>query len=244
MFRLKCTRPATLSFTHLWVQCTFPFPKYKEKRNAAGPVKKVEQFRTITSSIGCKEFNWICKVPYTILNLISCSFEPSSALIIVPSPSAILGRLALRGEGAVTRPDQRQSARERASNALIAFSFWAARFAIQPSPSAAPPRPRPPNSNINASLQSKTTKYWILQPLHFFHSTSKFTRHTMQYSHHPRIESLKPKITQMPKYHIKQPDRPVLERTGSSPVRLKARLHTRERWRKRERGGRRRRTTD
>ena len=134
MFRLKCTRTATLSFTHLWVQCTFPFPKYKEKRNAAGPVKKVELFRTITSSIGCKEFNWICKGPYTILNLISRSFEPSSALIIVPSPSAILGRLALRGEGAVTRPEAEC---EGASNALIAFSFWAARLAIQPS--AAPP---------------------------------------------------------------------------------------------------------
>ena len=69
-----------------------PFSQvYKEKRNAAGPVKKVELFLIITSSIGCKEFNWICKGPYTILNLISRSFEPSSALIIVPSPSAILG---------------------------------------------------------------------------------------------------------------------------------------------------------
>ena len=95
------------------------FPS-KEKRNAAGPVKKVEQFRTITSSIGCKEFNWICKGPYTILNLISRSFEPSSALIIVPSPSAILGRLALRlrGEGAVTRPEA-ECEGARASNALI-----------------------------------------------------------------------------------------------------------------------------
>ena len=88
------------------------------------------------------------------------------------------------------------------------------------SPPAARARPWRPTHISYVSLAHRKVKPQNIRFNNLFLFLSrgkKFSHFIIRYSRRSRIESLRLQITLMPNYHIEQPNRPVLERTGSCP---------------------------